>query len=94
MLSESQVQTKILKYLKSLDNVWVVKTITCNINGVPDILVCYRGRFVAFEVKRESGGVVAPLQKVQIQRINDAGGVAHVVRSVDEVKKILEEEYS
>ena len=75
-------------FLKSLPNCWYVKVITCNRNGTPDIIACIDGRFFAFEVKTPNGRV-APIQDAQISAITLAGGSAHVVRSVDDVKKIL-----
>jgi Holliday junction resolvase len=57
--------------------------------GIPDIIACVNGRFVAFEVKTASGKATK-LQEATIRKILNAGGVAAVVRSVDEVKVILE----
>jgi hypothetical protein len=57
--------------------------------GLPDIICCYRGRFVAFEVKTETGRP-SKLQEITIQRIKAAKGVACIVRSVEEVKQILD----
>jgi len=67
-----------------------VKTISTNRKGTPDVLACVNGRFVALEVKTPTGRV-DPLQTYQLDCITAAGGVAHVVRSVDDVKKILEQ---
>ncbi len=56
--------------------------------GVPDIICCYKGRFIALEVKAPDGKPTA-LQEATINRIREAGGVAEVVRSVEEVKEII-----
>jgi Holliday junction resolvase len=87
-MSESAIQTGILKYLKSLPNTWAVKIVTSNKNGTPDILACVEGQFVALEVKTASGST-SPIQDFQISQITGAGGTAAVVRSVDDVKKVL-----
>lgn len=58
--------------------------------GIPDIIACCHGRFVAFEVKTETGKVTA-LQEATIRKIRESGGMAYVVRSVAEVKEIIEE---
>lgn len=58
-------------------------------SGIPDYLMCYRGRFVALEVKKEDGGRVSAIQKSCIKEIKGCEGIAEVVRSVDEVMKIL-----
>lgn len=89
-MSEQAIQRGILKYLKSLPDCWVVKTVTCNINGVPDILVCYKGQFIAFEVKTPTGRV-SPIQTYQIEQIEAAGGRAFVVRGLPEVQALLRE---
>ena len=56
--------------------------------GLPDIICCIGGRFVAFEVKQPSGNLTK-LQEATIQRIKDAKGKAYKVSSVEEVKSIL-----
>ena len=86
---EKTLQTKIIAYLKSLPACWPVKVMVCNRNGCPDLLVCHHGRFVAMEVKTPSGRPT-PLQEAQMDAICDAGGVAAVVRSVDDVIAVLE----
>lgn len=57
--------------------------------GIPDIICCVRGKFVAFEVKTASGKLTK-LQEATIQKIKDAKGKAYKVTSVLEVKIILE----
>jgi len=44
--------------------------------GIPDILYCIHGRFVAVEVKAEAGMVPTPLQQKRIDEIRNAGGFA------------------
>jgi len=64
--------------------------------GLPDLILCYRGRFVAFEVKTPTGKPTK-LQEITIQRIKDAMGEAFIVRSVQEVQAIiknLEEDFT
>ena len=87
---ESGVQSKIIKWLES-EGHYVARVITAGKSGTPDLLVCVKdsGRFVALEVKRPKGGVVSPLQKHHIVKIQEAGGIAAVVRSVDDVKETL-----
>lgn len=57
--------------------------------GIPDIICCYRGHFYGFEVKTEVGRPTK-LQEATIRRINEAGGTALIVRSVEEVRRVLE----
>ena len=87
-MSEQAIQSKIIKWLEK-EGYYVVKTITCNRAGVPDILACSpAGRFVGIEVKTPTG-VVSKLQEVHIRRINEAGGLAMIARSLKEVQEAL-----
>jgi hypothetical protein len=60
--------------------------------GCPDILVCYKGYFLAFEVK--SPGKIANTtanQDREIAGINNAKGVAIVVDSVEQVMEVIDD---
>lgn len=54
------------------------------LKGKADILGCYRGRFLAIEVKRPSGKLSVD-QYEFITQINNAGGLAFVATSIDDV---------
>lgn len=56
--------------------------------GIPDLLICYRGRFVGIESKMP-GGKLRPAQRVVLHEIFKAGGVAAVCETVKEVDEIL-----
>ena len=58
--------------------------------GIPDIIACIGGRFFGFEVKTKVGNPTK-LQEATIRKINDSGGVAAIVRSVEDVKAVLRE---
>jgi len=85
---ESAIQKKILNYLKTIDNCWFIKTISTNRNGTPDIIGVLEGRLFGLEVKRP-GNKPSKIQEYQIEKIQQAGGLASVVYSVDDVKKLL-----
>ena len=57
-------------------------------SGVPDIICCYKGRFIGMECKLPSGRLTE-LQKRAISRINCAGGVARRVESVADAREII-----
>lgn len=61
--------------------------------GLPDILGCYKGRFIGIEVKRPSrkDSGVSKIQKYVISKIKEAGGIAGVATSVEEAFEIIEE---
>lgn len=58
------------------------------VSGVPDIIVCYKGRFLGLEAKLP-GGRLTELQKRAIEKINRAGGIARRVESVEDVKAVI-----
>ena len=72
-MKEQDFQKKVMDYLK-VKGCYVVKTIVCNRSGIPDIIACYHGRFIAIEVK--TGTKVTALHQVNINKINSAGGLA------------------
>lgn len=58
--------------------------------GIPDIIVCHHGAFVALEVKRP-GGKPTKLQEATIQAIRRSGGWAFVVHSLEEARERLDQ---
>lgn len=62
------------------------------IKGVSDILGIHAptGRFIAIEVKTETGRVT-PDQKAFIDRINASNGVSFLARSIEDVERELNE---
>ena len=55
---------------------------------MPDIICCYKGRFLGLEAKLPGGRLTA-LQRRALEKINRAGGIARRVESVDDVKDII-----
>ena len=88
---ERDIVTAIRKYLASLGSdvfFWKEHGSVYGTNGVPDIICCYKGRFLGLECKRP-GGRLTELQKRAIEKINRAGGVACRVESVEDVKRVI-----
>lgn len=58
--------------------------------GIPDVIGCYRGVFVAFECKAGSNKPTA-LQEREMQAIREAGGHAYVINedNVNDLQEIL-----
>lgn len=56
--------------------------------GIPDLLCCWRGLFIALEVKLP-GEKPSPKQASILRQIERSGGVARVVTSVMEVERLL-----
>lgn len=57
--------------------------------GIPDVICCLHGNFLAFEAK-VPGNKPTKLQESTIRRINESGGVARVVYTMDEVRETVE----
>ena len=57
-------------------------------SGIPDIICCYKGRFIGMECKLP-GGRLTELQKRALAKINRAGGIARRVESVDDARIII-----
>lgn len=91
-MKEKILITKIKNYLKTVPDCfyWKEHGGYYGTAGIPDIIVCYRGKFIALEVKSEDNKPTA-LQKVTISRILKAGGYALVVKNVEKVRQVIEE---
>ena len=87
-MKEQVVQKAIIKYLKTIS--YVVKIVSASKSGVPDILISYKGRFIAFEVKTpDKKNNVSDLQEHNISEIMKYGGLAFVVWELNQVKEII-----
>lgn len=90
-MREKNIENKIKTYLKSI-GAYCVKYHGNKFSqvGVADLLVCYKGRFLAIEIKNEIGKT-SPLQEENILMVKRAGGISFVARSVEEVKEIIKD---
>lgn len=88
---EKDIVKAIMNYLKAVPNCfcWKEHGGMYGTAGIPDIIACINGRFFGFEVKTEDGKPTK-LQEATIRKILAAGGTALVVRSVDEVRTVIE----
>lgn len=90
-MKESDIVKRIKDYLKTVPRCFFFKEHGGQYGtaGIPDIIACIDGHFYGFEVKTEIGRPTK-LQEVTIEKINEAGGTAAIVRSVDDVKSFIE----
>lgn len=60
-------------------------------SGVPDFLVCHKGRFIGIEAKAGKGTTTA-LQEKHLQDIRNAGGMSLVVNehNLEQLKEMLD----
>lgn len=89
-MKESDLIRKISDYLKTVPNLfyWKEHGGMYGTAGIPDIIVCYSGRFIGLECKVGKNKPTV-LQVVTIRQIIQAGGYAVVVRTVEEVRQII-----
>lgn len=88
--TETLLRTRIIKRLqKERPGFWmVVHGSAMQQAGVPDLIGCYRGRFVGLEVK-VPGEEPDPLQSHRLNQIIRAGGIAGVIESPDDALRLV-----
>lgn len=81
---EKQFENEIKKFLESLSNTWFFKYWSGPYSkvGIPDIIACVNGRFVAIEVKASNGRASA-LQERNIKAIRACGGLGYILYPKD-----------
>ena len=88
---EKKVKAKVVEILKAHGVYYFFPaTFGMGRGGVPDIVCCYRGKFIAVECKAGAGKTTA-LQDRELEAIKAAGGAAIVVneKTVGEVAVLL-----
>lgn len=90
-MKEQDIVDKIKTYLKDVPNLffWKEHGGQYGTAGIPDIIVCYKGRFIAFECKLP-GRKPTVLQAITLKKIMLAGGIACVVTSLEQAKQVIE----
>lgn len=74
---EKDFQKKVLKRLREIPGTWWLKVNDRATVGIPDILGCVAGVFMAIELKTKSK--VTPIQAYTLRRIERADGQTFVV---------------
>lgn len=90
---EKKVKDQVVKILKDFGVYYFyASTHGYGRSGVPDIVCCYKGKFVAFECKA-GGNKCTLLQLNELDAIRAAGGEAYVIKedNVDLVRAVLED---
>ena len=91
MTPEGKVKKKVKEYLQSI-GAWYYMPVSNGMGrvGCPDILVCYKGLFLAFETK--APGKIANVtanQQRELDGILRVNGSVHVVDDVEQVKAVI-----
>jgi len=92
MTPEKKVKNAVVDILKLYKNLYYFYPVMGGYGaaGIPDIVVCYRGYFIAVECKAGKGKTTA-LQDKNLKQIRDAEGIAIVVNeeNLQELQDIL-----
>ena len=87
-MAEKDFQRQILKELKKRHNDdFIYKTSDRYVSGIPDILMCINGIFVALELKWQAG-TTKKLQLYNLRKIQKSGGYACILRKSKGVYRI------
>ena len=88
---EKAFEVQVKNFLKE-QGCWVLKTWGGGFqrSGVPDLLICHNGHFIAVELKAANGKPSA-LQEWNIEEIKKAGGTAMVLfpKDFEDFKEII-----
>lgn len=88
---EKTIVNNVLKRVRARGGYWLkIHGSQWQQAGVPDIIGCYLGRYVSFEVKRDAAGKPSDLQAYTMKRIRTEGGVSILIHSVDQAFAILD----
>ncbi len=88
-MKEQDYQRKIVKALEA-KGAYVVKVVAASKKGVPDILACYKGQFIAIEVKTPTTrSNVSKLQDYNLDLVSEAGGLSGVAVEVEDMLPLL-----
>ena len=92
-MNEAALIQRIRKYLATVPECffWKEHGGQYGTAGIPDIIVCHKGRFIALEAK-VGKNKPTKLQAATIEQIRKAGGTAAVVYSVEDVQAIMSEQ--
>lgn len=89
---EKKVKSKVVIQLKALGAYYFYPvTGGFGASGVPDIVCCYKGRFIGIECKA-NGNKPTTLQQMNLDKITAQGGIALVIdeTNVNELKGMIE----
>lgn len=91
MAQEKNFENRVKNFLRD-NNIWYIKIFGGGFQraGIPDLLCCIDGLFMAIELKSENG-TVSELQKMNIDKIKKSGGIAIILypHQFAEFKKII-----
>ena len=90
---EKKVKNKVVKLLKEYGAYYFFPaTYGYGRSGVPDVIVCYQGRFIGVECKA-GANTTTNLQNKELADIKAAGGISLVINETNlpELQSVLDE---
>ena len=84
---ETTIQKKVIKYLLEI-GCKVINLKSATRKGNADLVICYRGAYVEFEMK-QPGKDATKMQKIKGQETILADGFWFVIHSLDEAKEAI-----
>lgn len=89
-MGENYIQQTIINYLKGLPKCVMINIVghPTQEKGIADILVCYRGKYIALEVKQHYGEL-RMLQRLFLRRVRRAEGIGEIVYDIEIVRRII-----
>lgn len=87
---EAELLKLATEMLKMLDDCVIIRVVSATVIGVADLIVCYKGKFFAFETKKYNG-VPSAAQLKFLASINASGGTGIVCKTLSEILLALEQ---
>lgn len=83
MTPEAKVKKQIRQIIDEFDAYYAMPIGTgYGQSGVPDFLICHKGRFIAVEAKAGKGKTTL-LQEAHLERIRNAGGITLIINETN-----------
>ena len=83
MTPEAKVKKQIRQIIDEFDAYYAMPIGTgYGQSGVPDFLICHKGRFIAVEAKAGKGKTTL-LQEAHLERIRTAGGITMIINETN-----------
>lgn len=91
-MKEQGYQSKVLNLLKD-KGAYTIKVVSGSKKGVPDIVACYKGKFIGIEMKKpDTMEDTSKLQEYNLKKIKEAGGYSLVVsNNINDILNVLKE---
>lgn len=77
---ETLFKEKVIREINQISAslIWFFKTQEVTLRGIPDLILCVKGKFMAYELKIP-GGKTDELQWYNLHKIREAGGIGKTI---------------